>query len=90
MTGHMDLTQIFDKEPTVSNPVEVVTMCAFLAQFKSKNNWSVMGKDVIGREYIDLAKEMGLVASWKPPKGSTYRASLVCTLKGRLYIRKNA
>ena len=77
------------KQQTVSNPLEHVVMCAFLAQFKSKNNWSVLGKDIVNKDTMQAAKDNGLIECWKPPKGSTYYETLVCTLKGRLYIRKN-
>lgn len=76
-------------QPTVSNPLEHVVMCSFLAQFSAQDNWAVMEKDLINKEALDLAKEMGFVANCKPPKGSTYYETLVCTLRGRLYIRKN-
>lgn len=80
-----------DKEQqTVSNPLEHVVMFAFLAQFKPENNWSVMGKDIVNKDIMQIAKDSGFVENWKPPKGSTYYEILRCTLKGRLYVRKHA
>ena len=78
-----------DRQQVVASPIEPVVMCAFLAQFKPENNWAVLVKDLNNKEIIDLAKDNGLIANWIPPKGSTYHKTLLCTLKGRLYIRKN-
>lgn len=77
------------KLPTVANAIEPVAMCDFLDQFKSKNNWAVFGRDIVNKDIMNAAKESGFIKSWKPPKGSSYHETLVCTLKGRLYMRKH-
>jgi len=64
-------------------------MYEFLSQFKPEENWAIREADIKDTDLLNRAKEIGFVNNWKPKKGCTYYPTALCTLKGRLYMRKN-
>ena len=69
-----------------------VLMCEFLSQFKLLNNFSVVTRDLKNIEILQQAILLDLVKDWIPKNGRascTYYKSTICTLKGRLFFKKN-
>jgi len=72
--------------------IDNVVMCEFLQQFKAVNNWAVLEHDLKSKQCLDAAKDLGFIKNWIPKNGPTsccYYATAICTLKGRLFMRKN-
>lgn len=66
-----------------------VAMCEFLLQFKLLNDFSVEDRLLKNQKTLNEAKAFGFVEAWVPPKGATYCGATTCTLKGRLFLKKN-
>ncbi len=74
----------------MTNPVQRLVMCEFLAQFKLLDSFAVEHRHLENIEILEEAKRRGFVKDWEPPKGCTYYGTAICTPKGRLYLKQNA
>ncbi len=63
-------------------------MYDFLKQFTAQQSWTVNEEDLIYNQHLSRALVDGLVAYYKHTHKCTYYPSIFCTLKGRLYLRK--
>ena len=64
------------------------SMRTFLEQFNLLNNFSVQHRELDDPGLLQEAKNLGYVKDWEPKNGS-YMGTAICTLKGRLFVRKN-
>jgi len=73
----------------VTNPIDKLVICRFLAQFKLLDGFAVEHRHLHMEGVLVEAKELGFVKDWEPPKGCTYYGTAICSPKGRLYLKKN-
>ncbi len=65
-----------------------MSMFEFLSQFKILQNFAVEHRDLKLPQMLSEAKRLGYVRNWEPPKGCTYYGTAICTLKGRLFLKR--
>ncbi len=68
-----------------------LSMFEFLSQFKFDENWAIRESELNLTEKLQEAKDLGYVENWVPRNGPTsccYYATVVCKLRGRLFIKR--
>ena len=63
-------------------------MYEFLSQFKLLKGFSVQHRHLQNPELFQEAKDLGFVKNWIPGRKCTYYGTAICTLQGRLFIKR--